>query len=250
MRYINEFIESAGGVAYLIWRVIKSLRYVNRERRQVLRYMYEISGETIFILIFASLFIGMVSAYQIAYQMKDIMPLLYVSTIIVQAVLIEIGPILTGIGFSGKISSQTAAEISSMKITDQIDALEMMAVDPVEYLIMPRVVAAVLIIPFITLITEMAVVIGTLLISLFGLDITLNMFIEGSKKGFYMFQIFGGLIKSVSFGFITMIIACYFGISAKAGARSVGKATTMSVTTSAVAVVVLDYIFTRFLFIW
>jgi len=250
MSYIIGFIESTGGVARLILKVLASMRFVFRERRQILRYMYEISGETIFILVFASIFIGMVSAYQIAYQMKDIMPLMYVSTIIVQAVLIEIGPLLTGIGFSGKIASQTAAEISSMKITDQIDALEVMSIDPVEYLIMPRVVAAILIIPFITIITEIAIVFGTFLISVFGLDITTNMFVEGSKKGFYMFQIFGGLIKSIAFGFFTVVIACYYGISAKAGARSVGKATTLSVTTSAVVVVVMDYIFTRFLFIW
>jgi phospholipid/cholesterol/gamma-HCH transport system permease protein len=212
--------------------------------------MFEIITESLFILIFASLFMGMVSAYQIVYQMKDVIPMLYVSTIVTQAVLIEIGPLIVGIGFSGKVSSQISAELASMKVTDQIDALEVMSIDPIEYLVMPRVVAAILIIPFLTLITEFSVVFGAFIMSIGVLDITSNMFIEGSKMNFAMFQIFGGLIKSVAFGFFTVVLSCYFGITAKTGARAVGKATTLSVSAAAIAVVVLDYIFTRILFIW
>lgn len=250
MNYINSFITTSGDITVFILRVLKSFRMVFKNYRLVFYYMYEISQESLMILIFASLFMGMVSAYQIAYQMKDVIPMLYVSTIVTQAVLIEIGPIITGIGFSGKVSSQISAELSSMKVTDQIDALEVMSIDPIEYLVMPRVMAAILIIPFLTLITEFSIVFGSYLISITALGISPNMFIEGSKKNFEMFQVFGGLIKSVMFGFFTVVLSCYFGITAKTGAKAVGRATTLSVTTSAVAVVVLDYIFTRILFVW
>ncbi|MGE3062827.1 MAG: MlaE family ABC transporter permease [bacterium] len=250
MIYLKSFITNTGEITIFILRVLKSFRMMFKNWRLVVNYMFEISQESILILVFASLFMGMISAYQIAYQMRDVLPMLYISTIVTQAVLIEIGPLIVGIGFSGKVSSQMSAELSSMKVTDQIDALEVMSIDPIEYLVMPRVVAAVLIIPFLTLITEFSIVFGSYLMSIAALDITSNMFIEGSKMNFQMFQVFGGLIKSVMFGFFTVVLSCYFGITAKIGAKAVGKATTLSVTVSAIAVVVLDYIFTRILFIW
>lgn len=250
MSYFKDIAYTTGEITELLMRVIKSLKYIPRHRKLIIFYMYEMSGSSLFILLFAAMFIGMVSAYQAAYQLKDYLPLVYVSTLVTQAVLVEIGPLLTGIAFAGKVSSSTAAELASMKISDQIDALEVMSIDSVEYLVMPRIVAAVLIIPFLGLIANFTIVMGAFIISIFGLNITVDMFIEGSKKNFYMFQVFGGLIKVMFFGFATLLLSCYYGITAKAGSKSVGKATTMAVITTSMIIVVLDYILTRLLFIW
>jgi len=89
--------------------------------------------------VLASLFAGMVAAYQTAYQARNFLPLIYIPTLITQAVVLEIGPLISGIGLSGKVASQISAEIASMKISDQLDALELMSIDPVEYLVMPKV---------------------------------------------------------------------------------------------------------------
>ena len=250
MSYINNFIITAGDITLFILRVLKNFKMIFKNYRLIFYYMFEISQESLMILVLSSFFIGMVSVYQIAYQLRNVMPMLYVSTVLTQAVLIEIGPIITGIGFSGKVSSQISAELSSMKVTDQIDALEVMSIDPIEYLVMPRVVAAILIIPFLTLITEFSIIFGSYIISVTALKMSSNAFIDGSKINFEMFQVFNGLIKSVMFGFFTVVLSCYFGITAKTGAKAVGRATTLSVTTSAVAVVILDYILTRILLLW
>ncbi len=249
-KYFNEFIETTGNISILIVRVFKSFRSIPKYRKLIFYYMYEVTGSSLFVLLFAALFIGMVSAYQIAYQLRNYLPFIFVSTLVTQTVLLEIGPLLTGIAFSGKVSSSIAAELASMKVTDQIDALEVMSVDPVEYLIMPRVVATLIMIPFLTLIAEFMIVLGAYLIAILGLNVTSSVFLEGARKNFQMYQIYSGLIKVIFFGFFTIILACYFGLSAKMGSKSVGKATTQAVIVTSVVIVVLDYILTRLLFLW
>lgn len=246
----KEFIISFGEFFILFWKVIKSIKKVLKNRRIVVYEMFEIINESLGIFVLASLFAGMVAAYQTAYQARNFLPLIYIPTLITQAVILEIGPLLAGIGFSGKVASQTSAEISSMKITDQLDALELMSIDPVEYLVMPKVVATMIIIPFLTLICEFSVVFGSFVISVLTLGISPNEFLEGTKRSFYFHQLYGGLFKSIVFGIFVTMIACFFGMRAKTGARSVGKATTSSVTVSSISVIILDYFITRILFLW
>lgn len=248
--FLKDFFESLGDFYFLFLNILKSFRKINKNRRLILNEMFEIINESLGIFVLASLFVGMVSAYQTAYQARNFLPVIYIPTLITQAVILEIGPLISGIGFSGKVSSQISAEISSMKISDQIDALELMSIDPVEYLVMPKVVASMFIIPFLTLICEFSIVFGSFLISITILGISPNEFIIGVKRNFQFYQLYGGLLKSIVFGMFTTSTACFFGLRAKLGARSVGKATTSSVTVCSILVIVLDYVLTRILFLW
>ncbi len=230
--------------------MIRSLKYVFKYRRIIVSDMFEFSVNTIFVLLFGAFFIGMVSSYQIAFQMRNYIPMVYLSTLITQSVILEIGPLLTGIAFAGRVSSSVAAEMTSMKISDQIDALEVMSINPIEYLVMPKVVAGTLIIPFLTIWVEVMIIFGAFIIAVFGLNVSASAFLEGTKTNFSMFNIFGGMIKTLFFGFFTVIIPCYFSMNAGYGSKAVGKATTMSVVTSVIIVIMLDYLLTRLIFVW
>ncbi|HCP17430.1 MAG: hypothetical protein XD76_1458 [candidate division TA06 bacterium 32_111] len=248
--FIDEFITIFGEFFLLFYNVFKSLKRILKNRKIIILEIFEIINESLGIFLLASLFAGMVAAYQTAYQARNFLPLIYIPTLITQAVVLEIGPLISGIGLSGKVASQISAEIASMKISDQLDALELMSIDPVEYLVMPKVVAAMFIIPFLTIICEFSIVFGSFIISVLTLGLSPNEFLEGTKRSFQFYQLFGGLFKSIVFGLFITMVACFFGMKAKVGAKSVGKATTSSVTVSTISVIILDYLITRILFVW
>ncbi len=248
--FVKTIISESGQMSIFLYRVFGSFKYIYRYRNIILNDMYDISINTLFVLLFGAFFIGMVASYQIALQMRYYLPMIYLSTLVTQSVLLELGPLLTGIAFAGRVSSSIAAEMTSMKISDQIDALRVMSINPIEYLVMPKIVSATLIIPFLTIMVEIMIILGAFLIAVAGLNIPANVFWEGTQKNFNLFYIFGGMIKSTFFGFFTVLMPSYFAFNAGFGSKEVGRVTTVSVIASVVAVIVLDYILTRMLFIW
>lgn len=250
MSLVRRIVFVSGDVTIFTVKVISSLRHILRYKRIIVNEMYDLTINTLFVLLFGAFFIGMVASYQIALQMRNYLPMIYLSTLVTQSVILEIGPLLTGIAFAGRVSSSIGAEMTSMKISDQIDALRVMSINPIEYLIMPKVIASALIIPFLTIIVEVMIILGAFLIAVVGLGVPANVFLEGTQKNFNMFYVFGGMIKACFFGLFTALLPCYFAMNAKWGSKEVGKVTTVAVVAGVISVIVLDYLLTRILFIW
>tara|TARA_B100000700_G_C14742955_1_gene713871 strand:- start:372 stop:842 length:471 start_codon:yes stop_codon:yes gene_type:complete len=154
---------------------------------------------------------------------------------------------ITGLVLAGRVGANIAAEIGTMRVTEQIDALETLSLDPVAYLVVPRVLAGLVMFPVLVIIANFCGIFGGLLACLSTLDINSYQFMKGVKSWFNPWDAVFGLIKSIHFGFAITSIACYFGFYTTGGAQGVGKATMNTVVASCVTIVILDYLLAEIL---
>jgi phospholipid/cholesterol/gamma-HCH transport system permease protein len=187
-----------------------------------------------------ALFIAIVLSLLSSYIFTGSVPMYFVGTLVGKTVMMELGPVLTGMALAGRVGASIAAEIGTMKVTEQVDALETLAYDPNSYLVVPRVVAATLMFPVVTAFA-MAVGVGAGWVTAINLlDLSTPEFLKGLKQ-FYQFKdIWFGLVKSASFGAAVALMGCLRGLDAKAGAAGVGLSTTRAVVLGCEAILVLD----------
>ena len=200
------------------------------------------------LVLVTSIFTGGVSAVQAAYQFSDYVPMRYLGTAVGKAVVIELGPVLTALVVAGRVGASIAAEIGTMKVTEQIDALETLALDPVRYLVVPRFVAGFFMLPILVIFSDFIAILGGLAVSTFFLGLSSYTFLNGLKMFFHLSDVFGGLIKAFVFGSIIAIIGCYQGFKTEGGAEGVGRSTTRAVVLASVLILISDYIIASILF--
>lgn len=200
------------------------------------------------LVLVTSIFTGGVSAVQAAYQFSDYVPMRYLGTAVGKAVVIELGPVLTALVVAGRVGASIAAEIGTMKVTEQIDALETLALDPVRYLVVPRFVAGFFMLPILVIFSDFIAILGGLAVSTFFLGLSSYTFLNGLKMFFHLSDVFGGLIKAFVFGGIIAIIGCYQGFKTEGGAEGVGRSTTRAVVLASVLILISDYIIASILF--
>jgi phospholipid/cholesterol/gamma-HCH transport system permease protein len=204
--------------------------------------------QSIMLVVIVSLFTGAVAAVQAAYQFSNVVPLKFIGSVILRSVIIELGPVLTALIVGGRVGASIAAELGTMRVTEQIDALEAMAINPVRYLVVPRVVAAVVMLPVLTVLSDAIAVAGGWLVSATALGVSSHTYAVSLKEFFYMKDLLSGLIKSVFFGGVISWMACYHGFRTEGGAEGVGIATTRAVVASCVQVLIIDYVLANVLF--
>jgi phospholipid/cholesterol/gamma-HCH transport system permease protein len=195
-----------------------------------------------------SVFTGAVAAVQAAYQFSTVVPLKYIGSVILRSVIIELGPVLTALVVGGRVGASIAAELGTMKVTEQIDALRAMAINPVRYLVVPRIVACVVMLPILVIFADAIAVFGGYVVSVTTIGVSSHTYILGLKQFFFYKDLFSGLLKAVFFGGIIGLMGCYYGFATEGGAEGVGKATTRAVVTSCVLVLISDYVLANVLF--
>lgn len=243
-----SLIGSLGKLAIMLGRVFLSLRYLFGSLQLIINQMYQMGVRSIWLIMITSVFTGGVSAWQAAYQFKNYVPLRYLGGAVGKAVLIELAPVLTALVIAGRVGAGIAAELGSMKVTEQIDAMESMAVDPIRYLVMPRFVAGLLMLPIITMLADFIAILGALIVAVGLVGMESETFMNGFKQLFKLSDFFSGLVKAVGFGAIISIMGCYHGFSATGGAEGVGTATTNAVVSAAVLILIADYVMATLLF--
>ena len=216
--------------------------------RLVFEQMLVMGVNSLPLVIFTSIFTGGVSAVQAAYQFSDYVPMRYLGTAVGKAVVIELGPVLTALVVAGRVGAGIAAELGTMKVTEQIDAMETLALDPIKYLVVPRFVAGFFMVPILVIFADFVAVLGGLAVSVFFLKLSSYTFLNGLRMFFHLTDIFGGLVKAFVFGSIISIIGCYQGFRTEGGAEGVGRSTTRAVVLSSVLILVSDYIIASLLF--
>jgi phospholipid/cholesterol/gamma-HCH transport system permease protein len=247
-RAIN-FITRLGSTFMLLLKAIYYFKDIPRSLGQIFEQCFFIGNKSLSLIIITSIFIGAVSAWQAAYQFKFIgAPLRYLGAAVGKAIVIELSPVLSALVIAGRVGAGIAAEIGAMKVTEQVDALESMAISPIRYLIMPRLFASALMIPLLTVFSAFVAIGGALLVSVLFVDISHETFLLGVKNSFKIFDLVSGLIKSTVFGLIIGVVGCHEGYHAEGGARGVGRATTEAVVISAVMIFIADYIIATILF--
>jgi phospholipid/cholesterol/gamma-HCH transport system permease protein len=244
-----NFIARFGSAFILLLRSLYYFKDIPRSSNLIVEQCFFIGNKSLSLAVIASLFVGAVSAWQAAYQFKFIgAPLRYLGAAVGKAVVIELAPVLTALVIAGRVGAGIAAEIGTMKVTEQIDALESMAISPIRYLIMPRILASVIMIPLLTIFAAFVAIGGGLIVSVLFVDISHETFLSGVKNSFQIADLASGLVKSAVFGLAIGLVGCHEGFRAEGGARGVGKATTEAVVIAAVMILVADYLIATILF--
>lgn len=212
--------------------------------RRTLRHMYVIGVESLPIVFLTSMFTGMVLALQSAYQMQKIQAKLYIASLVALSMTRELGPVLTALVVAGRVGASITAELGTMKVTEQIDALETMATNPVRYLVVPRFLALIVMLPILTIYADCIGIFGGYLVGVAKLHIGSDLYIRMTTTPLVLKDIWTGLIKSLFFGMIICLVACHEGMRTRGGAEGVGRATTLAVVTSFILIIAADCFFT------
>ncbi|MFH1621831.1 MAG: ABC transporter permease [Candidatus Omnitrophota bacterium] len=208
-------------------------------------YQMRFAGiRSIVIVFFVSIFTGIVLAMQTAYQLEKMGAVIYVASLVAVSLCRELGPVLTALVVAGRVGSAIAAELGSMKVTEQIEALEIMAINPVRFLAAPRFLALFFMLPCLTILSYLSGIIGGFLVGVGSLQINPYLYMQTTFKYLELKDIYTGFTKSFVFAMIIALIACYEGLNTKGGAEGVGKATTNSVVKSFILIILADCVLT------
>lgn len=241
-RHTIRFFEHVGSYAGLVWWMFRNQRNSRTYSRTFFPQMVQIGNDSIPIVMFVSMFVGMVTAIQSAYQLNAWIPRSVVGGLVIKSVLLELVPLLSALVLAGKVGATITAEIGSMRVTEQIDALEAMGYDSISYLVTPRVVAGTLMFPILVVFGDLLAVLGGMFGAVVVAHVPVGPFITGLKGSFLTMDLVFGLTKAVTFGFAITSIGCYEGYYVKGGAADVGQATMATVIDTSLAVVVLDFV--------
>ncbi len=200
--------------------------------------------DSMMIVFFVNLFIGMVLAMQSAYQLEQLGATIYVAALVGVSVTREIGPVLTSLVIAGRVGAAITAELATMKVTEQMEALETLSLNPVRYLVAPRFLALLFMLPCLVVLGNIVGMFGGFIIGTTQLHLTPGLYFDTTIQFLTLKDINTGLFKSAVFSMIISMVACYKGISTEGGAEGVGRSTTQSVVTSFVFIILADAILT------
>lgn len=210
----------------------------------VIYQMVFVGVRSMVIVFFVTIFTGMVFTMQIAYQLEKMGAVLYVSSLVAISLCRELSPVLTALVVAGRAGSSIAAELGTMKVTEQIEALDTMAINPVRFLACPRFLALFYMLPCLTVFGNISGILGGFLVGTRSLNINPYLYIHTMFKYLALKDIYTGVVKSFVFAVIIALVCCYEGLNAKGGAEGVGKATTRSVVASFIMIILADCVLT------
>src|SRR5258705_490 len=233
-------VEAVGRVGHFMLDMVRAVPDVATWAGPAVVQMRRIGVDSIPVTLFIAAFTGVVLALQASYTFTGAVPMYFVGTLVGKTMMLELGPVLAGLALAGRVGASMAAELGTMKVTEQVDALETLAYDPQSYLVVPRVLAGTVMFPMIIAFAVATGIVTGWLTSLVLLDLSTPDFLKGLKL-FYRFKdTWFGLFKSATFGATITLVGCIVGLSTRGGAEGVGKSTTRAVVYSAVLILLLD----------
>jgi len=241
----DEAFLYVGGLADLAGQTVQQLRRGPVERPLVMAQFDQIGVRSLSIVIITSAFIGMVLALQTAYALEDFGGKLFVGTIVSLSLVRELAPVLMSLMVGGRVGAGMAAELGTMKVTEQIDAMRALATNPVRKLVVPRVVACTLMFPLLTIVAIALGILGGLLIAVSNLHLSANYYLRSVVEAVRYNDLASGIGKTFFFGFAIALIACYNGLRTSGGADGVGRSTTQTVVSGAITVLIMDFFLTK-----
>jgi phospholipid/cholesterol/gamma-HCH transport system permease protein len=241
---VIDVIEGLGHFALLFVEMLAWAVRPPYRLRQLLLAMDFVGFGSLFIVTLTGFFTGAVFAYQSAYAFRLFQAESLVGATVALAVTRELGPVLTGLMVTGRVASAMATELGTMRVTEQIDAMSTMAVNPVQYLIVPRVLASIMLLPILCALFDLVAMVGTFAVGVGLLGIDSGPFTRRMEDLVTAKDIISGMVKAGVFGILISFIGCYKGYNATGGAKGVGEATTSAVVTTSIAILMFDYFLT------
>jgi phospholipid/cholesterol/gamma-HCH transport system permease protein len=218
--------------------------------KSIIDQMEVIGVKSLSIVLLTNFFTGMVLALQTGYQMARFGAKMYIGTVVALSVVRELGPVLTSLVVAGRVGAGIAAELGSMQVTEQIEAMRAMATDPVKKLVTTRLIALVIMLPVLTVLGDVIAMFGGLLISLYSLGLNFAFYKSSSIQALAMVDILMGITKPLVFAVVIAIIACYLGLATSGGTRGVGKSTTHAVVASSILIFLFDFLLVKIFFVF
>ncbi len=245
------FLIAYGELTIMAAQAFWNMRKIHQYTQQIVDQFIYIGRRSLPIVAITSIFVGLALGVQIGTQMSPSTPPWVEGGLILRSILLEMGPIIIGLILSGRVASGIASEMGAMKVTEQIDALRVLAIDPIEYLVMPRLVAAMIAVPVLLVFSDVTGIFAGYISSHFTIHLTWEGFIKGMRHVFDQRDVYTSLIKALIFSIVIITFGSFFGLNSKRGAKGVGHATTLAVVWSSVEILALDYIISAALFfIW
>lgn len=252
IRYIGRrFIhstEALGLFSIMIFNIFQQIPHVFNSLYITIDQMMRIGVNSIPLVAITSVFTGMVTSVQAAYQVEGMGPPNFIGMVVGKSIIIELGPVLTGLVIAGRVGAAIAAEIGTMRVTEQIDAMETMALDPMRYLVMPRFMAGIIMLPVLTVFACFVAILGAWVTAINAAPISTHMFFSGMQNFVTLRDVFAGFSKAVIFGAIITSIGCFHGYHTRGGAEGVGKSTMSAVVVSSVLILISDYLVAAIIF--
>lgn len=243
----SAFFQAVGEQLRLLINTIYWCKEAPKNTSSILRQMAEIGVDTLPIASIMAFFVGMVLALHAGYQLSKVGAKELIGTLVGLSMVKELGPVLTGLLLAGRVGSAMAAEIGTMKVSDELDSLRTLRISPVRYLSMPRFIACLVMLPLLVLYADVIGMIGGAVTASSYVGLAPSTYFDHLFRSLTFSEISEGLLKAAFFGAVVSLVGCYQGFKTTGGARGVGRATTNSVVISFMLILILNYIITRIL---
>ncbi|MFO0748882.1 MAG: ABC transporter permease [Myxococcota bacterium] len=239
---VLHVLSTFGGACILFWRILKALFPPRFDRHETWRQLYHVGVRSAAIVVVTAVFVGAIMVLQSAYFVKRTGATSLLGYGVGFTVFAEVGPILIGLMFSGRVGANNTAELGTMVVTEQVDALRALAIDPLRYLVVPRFLAMMLMLTLLMVLADVFAIFGAAVTSdaLIGLD--WRVLLSNLVESHLLDELLMGVVKAMSYGIAISCISCHFGLTATGGATGVGRATNNSVVANATAIFFLDFV--------
>lgn len=238
---LEDGIGGVGRASMLLFATFREIFRLPLEVSETVKQLYETGVKSLVVVLITGIVAGFVGAVQAYYQLKAISAQGMMGGFVAVLVLKELAPMLTAFVMAARVGTGFAAELGTMKVTEQIDALRAMATSPIKYLVVPRLVACMIMLPILIIFANVTGILGGLFISL-SFGIKSGVFFQQFQKYFFIGDIVGGIVKGVIFGIIISMVGCYRGLNTQGGAEGVGQATSVSAVHSFVLIIFSDFV--------
>ncbi len=246
--WVLSFLENLGGITLLTGRVFKQILLGRVNIWNTLDQMVILGIRSLPITLITALFVGMAFTIQVVREFLKFGASSMVGGVVALAIWRELGPMLTAVVVSGRVGAAISAELGTMNVTEQVEALEAMSQDPVNYLVAPRVIAVAVMLPLLVGMADVVGFLGGFLVAVSTKQVNPYSYFQSADTMLNAFDIVSGLIKAFFFGLVISLIGCYTGLNAKAGAKGVGLTTTHAVVVSLIVIFILNYFLSVILF--
>ncbi|MEQ8268029.1 MAG: ABC transporter permease [Parvibaculum sp.] len=247
-RVVLALLAEIGALSRFIWLAVTHIARPPFFWRLIAQQMVRIGYFSLPVVALTAFFTGGALALQIYYGGNTFNSESIVATIVALGITRELGPVLGGLMVAGRVSAAIAAELGTMRVTEQIDALTTLSTNPHKYLVVPRVVAAVITLPALVFIADIIGVMGGFVVGTASLDFNPGVYVKNTVDFLEADDVISGLIKAAVFGFIIAIMGCFHGFNSKGGAQGVGRATTNAVVSASILILAANYVMTSLLF--
>ncbi len=235
-KFTRQSIEQCGAISIFLWKVIQVFPASLKRMHLIVEQMLLLGVSSLPIVLLTSIFVGVISAWQVQYLFSNAIPLTYLGMAVGKAVFTELGPVLTAIIITGRVGAKLAAELGTMRVTEQIDAMVCLSLDPYCYLLAPRFIAGLVMLPILTIFSCFFSIISAQLLSQFVLHLSSAEFYQGMKLLFKVQDVVICLVKATVFGAVIALSGCYYGFLTSGGAVGVGNSTKRSVVAAMVLI--------------